>query len=112
MTNPLSNRVRRRSKRLKGDTQEMKAQLAPLEEMKVSRAKPGSDDVIANVHRSIAHQEAGAIVVEADSLSIAREQRRKNQIFGLEPVVIFILGAALLFIAFIAWQISQMPPEP
>jgi hypothetical protein len=111
MTNPLSNHVRRRTKRSKGDTEQLKAQLAPLEELKVARAKPSADEVIANVHRSIAHQEAGAIVVEPDSLSIAKEQRRKNQIFGLEPVVIVILGAVLIFIAFIAWQISQMPPD-
>ena len=107
MTNP----VRRRLKRRQGDAEQVKAQLAPLEELKVSRAKPGADEVIANVHRSIAHQEAGAIVVEPDSLSLAKEQRRKNQIFGLEPVVLFILGAVLIFIAFIAWQISQMPTE-
>ena len=107
MTNPLSHHVRRMSKRRKGDAEQLKEQLAPLEELKTAR---GAEAMIANVH-SIAHQEAGAIVVEADSLSIAREHRRKNQILGLEPVVIVILGAVLIFIAFIAWQISQMPTE-
>jgi hypothetical protein len=30
---------------------------------------------------------------------------------GMEPVVIVILGVMLLFIAFIAWQITLMPAE-
>jgi hypothetical protein len=30
---------------------------------------------------------------------------------GMEPVVLVILGIMLTFIAFIAWQISQMPAK-
>ena len=30
---------------------------------------------------------------------------------GMEPVVLVILGIMLVFIAFIAWQISLMPVE-
>ncbi|MBA3572770.1 MAG: hypothetical protein H0W34_12560 [Pyrinomonadaceae bacterium] len=30
---------------------------------------------------------------------------------GMEPVVLVILGVMLTFIAFIAWQISQMPTK-
>jgi hypothetical protein len=33
----------------------------------------------------------------------------RNGIFGLEPVVIVIVGLLLAFIVFIAWQISRMP---
>jgi hypothetical protein len=32
-------------------------------------------------------------------------------LFGMEPVVLVILGLMLCFIAFIAWQVSQMPVE-
>ena len=31
---------------------------------------------------------------------------------GMEPVALVILGFMLCFIAFIAWQISLMPPTP
>jgi hypothetical protein len=31
--------------------------------------------------------------------------------FGMEPVVLVILGVMLVFIAFIAWQISLLPAQ-
>jgi hypothetical protein len=87
----------------KKGTRESAAQLAPLEEQhKTASAAAASV------------QQAGAIIVDSDNLSLSddiAEGRRGKQIMGMEPVVIVILVFMLCFIAFIAWQISQMPPE-
>ena len=41
-----------------------------------------------------------------------RNKNQKDYILGLHPVVIVIVIGALLFISFIAWQITLMtPPE-
>ena len=89
-----------RGERKKG-TRASAAQLAPLEEQNKTAAG-GSV------------QEAGAIIVDNDSLSLSddiAEGRRGKQIMGMEPVAIVILVFMLCFIAFIAWQISLMPAE-
>lgn len=77
---------------------ESAAQLAPLEEQ----------------DRTGTVQEAGAIIVDSDNLNLSNdvtEGRHGKQILGMEPVAIVILVFMLCFIAFIAWQISLMPPE-
>ena len=89
-----------RGERKKG-RRESAAQLAPLEEQHITAAG-GSV------------QEAGAIIVDNDGMSLSddiAEGRRGKQIMGMEPVAIVILAFMLCFIAFIAWQISQMPAE-
>jgi hypothetical protein len=101
-------RLERKRKRMKGDTAQLAAQLAPLEEQ--AKRVPKDDDFGGAVRHTVAHQEAGAIVVERDSLSVSRDLRQHNKrIFGLEPVVFVILLLALAFIGFIAWQITLMP---
>ena len=77
---------------------ESAAQLAPLEE----QARTGTV------------QEVGAIIVDNGNLNLSNdvaEGRHGKQILGMEPVAIVILVFMLCFIAFIAWQISLMPPE-
>ena len=85
----------------KAERRENAAQLAPLEE-KTARA---ATSLV---------QEAGALIVNSDVRGVSddiAEGRPGKQIMGMEPVVIVILIFMLCFIAFIAWQISQMPAE-
>jgi hypothetical protein len=100
-------------KRKKGDTAQLAARLAPLEELDKSSAatqlasSPHLGDPLADPHY-------GAIVVDNDSLNLPRdimEGRAEGTVWRIEPVVIVILCVMLAFIAFIAWQISQMPAQ-
>ena len=100
-----------RRKRKKGDTAQLAAMLAPLEELdKSSAAKqlgssPHLGDPQADPHY-------GAIVVDNDNLNLPKdimEGSGGGTFLGMEPVVLVILGVMLAFIAFIAWQISLMP---
>ena len=95
------HRIRRR-----GDSRDLAAQLAPLEELHKSHepAETNGSQVVA--------QENGAIVVGVEQPEVAKEvveAEERNSALGLEPVVIVIVGLMLAFIVFIAWQISQMP---
>jgi hypothetical protein len=97
-----------RSHKHSGDTGELAAQLAPLEELSES-----SEAGRTNGSQLVA-QENGAIVVGAEQTELAREvvaAEGRNGALGLEPVVIVIVGLLLAFIAFIAWQISRMPSQ-
>lgn len=92
--------------RPRGDSRQLAAQLAPLEELHESNepAEINGSQVVA--------QENGAIVVGVDQPELAKEVvevEEENGALGLEPVVIVIVGLMLAFIVFIAWQISQMP---
>jgi len=100
-------------KHKKGDTARLAAQLAPLEEQDRQAAK-----------RQLAVQSApsemqsdpgfSAIVVDNNNLQVPKdimEGGDEKTYLGMEPVVIVILGVMLLFIAFIAWQITLMPVE-
>ena len=102
-----------RRKRKKGDTAKLAAQLAPLEE----RAKPvavkqvGIDSPSGNGQ---ANPDYGAIIVDKDSSHVSTDMMEgggEKTFLGMEPVVLVILGVMLIFIAFIAWQITQMPPK-
>ena len=105
----LSRLVRHGTRRKKGDTAQLAAQLAPLEELTKSKEQ---GDGITSFHAPVAHQEAGAIIVGAKGSGDEMDERRKDKApLGLEPVVVVILGLMLAFIAFIAWQISQMPAQ-
>ena len=100
----IAHRLRRRS----GDTRELAARLAPLEELGES-----SETSRTNTSQLVA-QENGAIVVGAERPELAKEvvaAEERNGALGLEPVVIVIVGLILAFIAFIAWQISRMPSQ-
>lgn len=104
MNKPFKYLIQHRVKRKKGDTAQLAAQLAPLEEHKKSENEKG-------VHPN---QQAGAIVVDNKSLTLPKEVMEGGygkRVFRIEPVVLAILVLMLTFIAFIAWQISLMPVE-
>jgi hypothetical protein len=104
---------RSRRKRKKGDTAELAAQLAPLEELnKNGVAQPLS--VSPHLADPTADPHYGAIVVDNEGLHVPvdiMEGGDEKTFLGMEPVVLVILGVMLVFIAFIAWQISLLPPE-
>jgi hypothetical protein len=102
-----------RRKRKKGDTAQLAARLAPLEELdKTSAAKQLSSS--PHLRDPTADPHYGAIVVDNDSLNLPKdimEGSGGETFLGMEPVVLVILAVMLAFIAFIAWQISLMPPQ-
>jgi len=104
---------RRSRKHKKGDTTQLAALLAPLEELdKRSAARQiGISPHLGDPH---ADPHYGAIVVDNEGLQVPKdilEGSNEKTFFGMEPVVLVILGVMLAFIAFIAWQISQMPAQ-
>ena len=104
---------RSKRKRKKGDTAQLAAQLAPLEEFdKTSAAKQLG--VVSPIPDTSSESLFSAIVVDNDSLQVPKdilESGDEKTYLGMEPVVIVILGVMLLFIAFIAWQITLMPAQ-
>ncbi len=100
-----------RRRRKKGDTAQLAAQLAPLEEQDARAARAqGANGRSQNGVGLV--QERGALVVNTDHLNLPSEltESGKGRFWEIEPVVLVIVGAMLLFIIFIAWQISLMPP--
>jgi len=89
-------------KRRKIDTARFAEQLAPLEELTKQSAQVNPSDG--------ANHEHGAIVVDSKHMNLPKgvEDERETK-SGIEPVVLLIAGLLLGYIAFIAWQISQMP---
>jgi hypothetical protein len=109
MSNGLRHLFQHRVKRRKGDTARLAASLAPLEEQRTTAITTGQKQRAGG-----ASQEPGAIVVDRNTLNVPKEMMEgtgTKGLFGMEPVVLVILGLMLAFIAFIAWQISQMPME-
>ena len=106
--------IHSRQKRKKGDTAQLAAQLAPLEEVdKSSAAKQGG---AANVASDDPHDDPhyGAIVVDNEGLHVPQdimEGGAEKTYLGMEPVVLVILAVMLVFIGFIAWQITLLPME-
>ncbi|HEX8634811.1 MAG TPA: hypothetical protein VF703_11750 [Pyrinomonadaceae bacterium] len=95
-------------KRKKGDTAQLAAQLAPLEEQDkhAARRQGGSQ----NGGRLI--QEHGALIIDTEGLNLPRDLTESGDagaLWKIEPVVLVIVGVMLLFVAFIAWKISEMP---
>jgi hypothetical protein len=104
---------RQSRKARKGDTAQLAAQLAPLEERSKAAAvnQVGIDSPSGNGQ---VLEDSGAIIVDKDLTHVPRdmmEEGGEKTFMGMEPVVLVILGIMLTFIAFIAWQISQMPPK-
>ena len=96
----------RKHKRKKGDTDQLAAQLAPLEE----QDKPAAEQQIGSHLQQ--ERDYGAIVVDNANLNVPKniiEGRDEKQFLGMEPVVVVVLIIMLSFIAFIAWQVSLMP---
>jgi hypothetical protein len=83
--------------------------LAPLEELLPAESgKP----VNQTDSSQVAAQETGAIVVGRNKLTLPEDVvdvSDRKQIFGVEPVVLVIVGIFLAFIIFIAWQVTRMP---
>jgi hypothetical protein len=111
MKKPASRVHFSKRKRKKGDTDQLSAQLAPLEEL----AKPAVEQQIGSPLESRNDQQQGdygAIVVDNAGLNLPKsiiEGGEEKQFLGMEPVVVVVLILMLSFIAFIAWQISLMP---
>jgi uncharacterized membrane protein YdbT with pleckstrin-like domain len=99
-------------RRKKGDTAQLAAQLAPLEEQNKRAANRQARHVLGS--DGGASQEIGAIVIDNTPTSLSAditEARSGKTFMGMEPVVLIILGVMLVFIAFVAWQISLLPVE-
>lgn len=111
MKKNLSSHMHARGKRKKGDTDQLAAQLAPLEE----QDKPAAEHQTGTrMNSSVgqAGQDYGAIIVDNENLNVPTdivEGRDEKRFLGIEPVVLVVLIIVLSFIAFIAWQISLMP---
>lgn len=108
MKSELSRLLQRRRKPRKGDTRELAARLAPLEEQRPAHA-PGVN--LPSDRAELVTQEKGAIVVGNHKLNLPRDLMEVDARKGflvLEPVVLGIVGLMLAFIAFIAWRISRM----
>lgn len=102
-----------RGKHKKGDTAQLAAQLAPLEEQDRRSATPQltAEQVSNKLHEDL---HFGEIVIDNDDLLVPQgimEGGNEKTYLGMEPVVLVILGVVLAFIAFIAWQITLMPVE-
>jgi hypothetical protein len=111
MKRSLSNRLHI-DPRKKGETAQLAAQLAPLEEQNKQAAAQQSKKPSSITGG--ASQEIGAIVIDNTSAVLSAdvaEGRTGKTFLGMEPVVVVILCFMLAFIAFIAWQISLMPVE-
>jgi hypothetical protein len=109
MNEKFSHRFRR-SKRRKGDTAKLAAQLAPLEEL----SKKEQTGIAQSSGNGGANQEYGAIVVDNSAAHLSKdimEGGYERTFLGMEPVVLVILCVMLAFIGFIAWQVSLMPAE-
>ena len=108
MSNGIKHLFRHRVRRKKGDTARLAERLAPLEEQ-------GQQTTTALEERAAAgfDHEPGTIVVDKNNLQVPKEmiEGSGKGFLGMEPVALVILGFMLCFIAFIAWQISQMPIE-
>jgi hypothetical protein len=112
MNKQLSHLFQHRLRRKKGDTTQLAAQLAPLEEQKGHEVQQQG---YGDSGHAGATQEYGAIVVGNENLRLSNdimEGGASRTILGMEPVVLVILAFMLAFIAFIAWQISLMTPPP
>jgi hypothetical protein len=102
-----------RRKARKGNTARLAAQLAPLEERSTPAAvkQIGIDSASGNGQ---VVEDSGAIIVDKDLLHVPKDmmdEGGEKTFLGMEAVVLVILGVMLTFIAFIAWQITQMPAK-
>ncbi|MDQ3803810.1 MAG: hypothetical protein M3416_08300 [Acidobacteriota bacterium] len=80
--------------------------LAPLEETAAFRKSEQSDGNHGSVKDTIRVDRSSVKMPE----KFLEDERDAADTFRLHPVVVAILAAMLTFIAFIAWQITLMPP--
>lgn len=87
---------------------ELSERLAPLEELGAAKA---AEQAGGNGDVAVADD---TIRVDSSKLKLpgklVDEDRDVAGVFRLDPLVIVILAAFLCFVAFIAWQITLMPP--
>ncbi len=88
-------------KKRKEDVAEIAAQLAPLEEIHETAGQRDSQNNNGGIRL-----DTGALNLPK---SLTKSDEEKHPLFRPEPVVLAIIIASLLFIAFIAWKVSQMP---
>ncbi|HJR09252.1 MAG TPA: hypothetical protein VJ842_18480 [Pyrinomonadaceae bacterium] len=110
MKSKFPHRIRYKGKGKKGDTAQLAAQLAPLEEQDIRVAQQQGGNGSAAKNGGLI-QDHGALIVDTEHLNIAKGigEDEDKHFLGIEPVVLVILIAMLAFTAFIAWQISEMP---
>jgi hypothetical protein len=110
MKQSLSHRLHL-DRRKKGDTAQLAAQLAPLEEQNRGAAERQGRKSVA---KGGANQEVGAIVIDNTHANLSpdiTDGSSGSTFMGMEPVVLVILVGMLVFIVFIAWQVSLLPVE-
>ncbi|HKY29789.1 MAG TPA: hypothetical protein VJM12_17750 [Pyrinomonadaceae bacterium] len=109
MNRQLARLMKHRMRRRAGDTAELAAQLAPLEELD----KHAAEQQGAKGYKPAdTGQVKGAIVVDTGNLALPKDiSEGGDEGWGIEPVVIVIVSVVLAFIGFIAWQISRMPVQ-
>ena len=81
--------------------------LKPLEETEEFKESPQTDEGNSTADDTIRVDSKSVQMPE----QFAEDEREGARIFRLEPVVLFILVAMLVFIAFVAWQITLMPAK-
>lgn len=107
--NRVSRLLSHRLRRPRGDSRTLAKRLAPLEELLPAQAKTRATAVDGS---QLVAQETGAIVIGRQKLTLTEDvvdAGDGKRILGLEPVVIVIVCLFLVFVAFIAWQVSRMP---
>jgi len=110
MSKGVPHHGRDHRKGTKDEREQIASELAPLEEQDQKAAQKQ----LGKISVGDANQQNGAIVVDNADLhvpeGVMEDSSNKKGFLGIEPVVLVILGAMLLYIAFIAWQIAHMPP--
>lgn len=99
-----------RKKRKRGDTDQLAAQLAPLEEQDRPAAEHQLGTSLSGSEQADRH--FGEIIVDNENLRIPVnivDTPEDRYFLGIEPVVLVVLIIMLGFIGFIAWQISLIP---
>ena len=94
----------------KKHTDELSAMLAPLEELMPEAAAPPAQHVNGDYHDATIRVDSSSVKAPEQLLE-EDEPREGLRVFRLEPLVIVILSIMLAFIAFVAWQITKMPPK-
>lgn len=110
MSKQFARLMQHRRKRKKSDTAELAAQLAPLEEQDREAAEQ-KGAVLRPADNGQPQHERGTIVVDTNHLVVPRDvvEAEEKGLPKTEPVVLVIVVLMLIFIAYIAWEISKMP---
>jgi hypothetical protein len=96
----------------KKHTDELSAMLAPLEEQKPEAAGAPSPPASGNGDYHDATIRVDSKSVKMPERLLDEDEPRKGlRVFRVEPLVLVIVSLMLLFMAFIAWQITLMSPK-